>query len=107
MYLLGYFGQEGYKLLERETGAVFQSCNVIFKEETTNFTMPLSQLLDNNETSTPIYLETPQDQSNGVEQPLLTNKTNTHSIIDGNRQETAPRPMQMAELHTGDQNSRQ
>jgi len=68
--------------------------------------MPLSQLLDNNETDTPIYLETPQDQSNAVEQPPLTNKTNAHSIIDGNRQETAPRPMQMAEPHTGDQNSK-
>jgi len=31
-YLLGYFGQEGYKLLDRKTGAVFKSRDVIFEE---------------------------------------------------------------------------
>ena len=36
--LLGYFGCEGYKLLERETGSVFRSCDVIFEEGDTNLT---------------------------------------------------------------------
>ena len=34
--LLGYFGHGGYKLLDRTTGAVFRSRDVIFKEGTTH-----------------------------------------------------------------------
>jgi len=30
--LLDYFRHNGYKLLERNTGAVFRSCDVIFEE---------------------------------------------------------------------------
>jgi len=33
--LFGYFGHDGYKLLEKSTGAVFRSCNIIFEEGTT------------------------------------------------------------------------
>jgi len=35
--LLGYFGREGYKLLDRETGSVFRSRDVIFEEGSTNY----------------------------------------------------------------------
>jgi len=34
--LLGYFGWEGYKLLDRKTGAVFKSRDVIFEEGITH-----------------------------------------------------------------------
>jgi len=34
--LLGYFGHNGYKLLDKSTGTVFKSQDVIFKEGTTH-----------------------------------------------------------------------
>lgn len=34
--MIGYFGHEGYKLLERSTGSVFRSRDVIFEEGETN-----------------------------------------------------------------------
>jgi len=49
--LLGYFGNNGYKLLEKNTGAVFRSHDVIFKEGTTNYAKqptPTSFTDDNN-----------------------------------------------------------
>ena len=36
--LLGYFGHDGYKLLEKNTGAIFRSHNVIFEEGITHYT---------------------------------------------------------------------
>jgi len=36
--LLGYFGRDEYKLLDRETGSTFCSHNVIFEEGITHFT---------------------------------------------------------------------
>ena len=38
--LLGYFGRDGYKLLEKNTGAIFKSRDVIFKEEITHLAKP-------------------------------------------------------------------
>jgi len=35
--LLGYFGHDGYKLLEKNTSAIFRSHNVIFKEGITYY----------------------------------------------------------------------
>jgi len=49
--LLGYFGQEGYKLLDQKTGVVFKSRNIIFKEGITHLaeqTMYTSFSEDNN-----------------------------------------------------------
>jgi len=36
--LLEYFGRDGYKLLDRETGSTFCSHDVIFEEGITHFT---------------------------------------------------------------------
>ena len=49
--LLSYFGNDSYKLLEKNTGAVFRSHNVIFEEGTTNYAKqptPISFTDDNN-----------------------------------------------------------
>ena len=35
--LLGYFGHDSYKLLEKNTGAIFRSCDVIFEEGITHY----------------------------------------------------------------------
>jgi len=35
--LLGYFGHNGYKLLEKNTGAIFRSRDVMFKEGITHY----------------------------------------------------------------------
>jgi len=34
--LLGYFGHDGYKLLNKSTGAIFKSQDIIFEEGTTH-----------------------------------------------------------------------
>jgi len=35
--LFGYFGHDSYKLLEKNTSAIFRSCDVIFEEGTTHY----------------------------------------------------------------------
>jgi len=40
--LLGYFGYDSYKLLEKSTGAVFRSHDVIFEEGTTHYARQLT-----------------------------------------------------------------
>jgi len=37
--LLGYFGHNGYKLLDKSTGAIFKSRDVIFEEGITHLVM--------------------------------------------------------------------
>jgi len=49
--LLGYFGHDSYKLLEKNTGAVFRSHDVIFEEGTTHYAKqptPISFTDENN-----------------------------------------------------------
>ena len=49
--LLGYFGHNSYKLLDKTTGAMFKSRDVIFKEGTTYIAkqvLPKHNLLDTN-----------------------------------------------------------
>jgi len=49
--LLGYFGHDRYKLLDKSTGTVFKSRNVIFKEEITHLAKQstLTVLSNNND----------------------------------------------------------
>jgi len=35
--LFGYFGHDSYKLLKKNTSAIFRSCDVIFEEGTTHY----------------------------------------------------------------------
>jgi len=47
--LLEYFGQDGYKLLNRETRSIFRSWDVIFEEGTTHFiTQPANMNISND-----------------------------------------------------------
>ena len=64
--LLGYFGCNEYKLLEKSTGTVFRSQDVIFKEEVTYFAKQLFSIIfpnNNNPFSyTPLHTETRLDE---------------------------------------------
>jgi len=48
--LLGYFGCDGYKLLDKVTGIVFKSQDIIFEEGTTHIArqLTLAVFYDNN-----------------------------------------------------------
>ena len=64
--LLGYFGRDRYKLLEKSTGTVFRSQNVIFKEGVTYFAKQLSSVIFSNNDDpfsyTPSHTETRSDE---------------------------------------------
>jgi len=47
--LLGYFGHDGYKLLDKSTGAVFRSQDIIFKEEITHIAKQPNLIIFNKE----------------------------------------------------------
>jgi len=52
--LLGYFGQDGYKLLDRETGSTYRSHDVIFEKRITHFTTQPTHMDTTNEDLFPI-----------------------------------------------------
>jgi len=56
--LLGYFGCDGYKLLDKSTGTVFKSQNVIFEERTTHLAKQLTPVVfyDDNDPITNDHL---------------------------------------------------
>jgi len=95
--LLGYFGQDGYKLLNRETGSTFCSCDVIFKEGITHFT------------TQPIHTDTINEDSFLITEIILqqakpkqeSTKTDPKPQTDANipQQMITPRLLPMMELH--------
>jgi len=64
--LLGYFGRDGYKLLEKSTGTVFRSRDVIFEEGVTHFVKQPSSVIFSNDDDpfsyTPSHTETRSDE---------------------------------------------
>ena len=59
--LLGYFGRGGYKLLDKQTGSVFRSRDVIFIEGNTNYATQ-SVHIDINDTNDPFLTAETQQQ---------------------------------------------
>jgi len=64
--LLGYFGCNGYKLLEKSTETVFRSRDIIFEEGVTHFAKQLSSVIFSNNDDpfsyTPSHTETRSDE---------------------------------------------
>ena len=95
--LLGYFGHNGYKLLDKTTGTVFKSRDVIFEEGTTHIARQptLAILYDNNNPF--IYNSLP---NNNAASP--NNNASTDQIplsIQG----ITPRPLASYDLHKNTQ----
>jgi len=47
--LLGYFGHDGYKLLDKSTGAVFRSQDIIFEERIMHIAKQSNPIIFNKE----------------------------------------------------------
>ena len=99
--LLGYFGRESYKLLERSTGTVFKSRNVIFEEGSTHFTkQPTPIPFDEENDPFPFH------HMFGQPIPSIKDERSDNNSQDTNQgnfeqlsQKTAPRPLPMLDLH--------
>ena len=91
--LLGYFGHNGYKLLNKNTGTIFKSRNVIFKEETTHLAkQPTSTVLsDNNDP----FADKPQQNDNIIGPSDDPKPEPTPPPIHG----ITPRPLASSNLH--------
>ena len=102
--LLGYFGQNRYKLLNRKTGSTFHSHNIIFKEEITHFT---TQLMHTDTVNKDPFLIT-ETISQQTEPKQESTKTDPKSQTDANvpQQMIVPRPLLMTELYKETQDLR-
>ena len=78
--LLGYFGRDGYKLLDRETGSTFRSRDVIFEEGITHFTTQQTHTDTTNEDPFPIT----ETISRQAEPKQESTKTDPKSQTDAN-----------------------
>jgi len=97
--LLGYFGHDGYKLLEKSTGAVFRSRDVIFEEGTTHYARqptPTSFTDKNN----PFPYE-PRNQTQTIEENGSNDMEGIliQDLAGPPLQVIAPRPLTITELH--------
>ena len=90
--LLGYFGQDGYKLLNRKTGSTFRSQDVIFKEGTTHLTtQPTNMNIgDNNNLFATIE---------GTMKPPAEIQETPQNLSNASQQEITLRPLPMSDLH--------
>ena len=94
--LLGYFGHDGYKLLDKSTGTVFKSRDVIFEEGITHLVKQLTPTVlsdDNDPFATRLQQNGSVDMVKDNPKPdtiLLP----THGIV--------PRPLPSSELHETD-----
>ena len=89
--LLGYFGRNRYKLLEKSTGTVFRSWDVIFKGVTHFVKQPSSVIFPNDDNPfsyTPSHTETRSDE-------IVT----PQKILTPLHHEIASRPLPITDLH--------
>jgi len=92
--LLGYFGHERYKLLDRSTGAVFKSRDVIFKEGTTHLAkQPTSTIFTNNND-----LFKHNNNETAMSKNDTTNRSEPNNIIPLTHR-IAPRPLPSCDLY--------
>jgi len=98
--LLGYFRHDGYKLLDKTTGAVFKSRDIIFEEGTTHLAKQLTPTVFFNDNNPFTYI--PQHIS------ITDNYDNDLALepIPPPIQGIVPRPLAVSDLHK-DSNSKQ
>jgi len=95
--LLGYFGHNGYKLLDKTTDIVFKSRDVISEERTTHIMRQptLAVLYDDNDPF--IYNSLPNNNAASSDNNASTNQ------IPLSIQGIAPRPLASCDLHKNTQ----
>jgi len=97
--LLGYYGHNGYKLLERSTGTIFKSRDVIFKEGETHYAKQPTSVIFTDDTDPFSYQ---CYNSNSVPDKIDIPSTSTipkETLVKTIPQEIAPRPFPITELH--------
>jgi len=70
--LLGYFGHDGYKLLDKSTGAVFRSQDIIFEKGITHIAKQSNLIIfnkENNPFRLSLELKTKTKQESTPENP--------------------------------------
>jgi len=99
--LLGYFRHDGYKLLEKSTGTVFRSRDVIFEEGVTHLAKQPTPVIfpDNNNPfsySQKVNTTHPETESNKG-----SNISTSQATAEPLHNEIAPRPLPITDLHRG------
>jgi len=97
--LLGYYGHDGYKLLERSTGTIFKSRDIIFEEGETHYTKQPTSVIFTDDTDPFPYQ---RHNSNSVPDNVDIPSTSTipkETLVKTIPQEIAPRPLLITELH--------
>lgn len=89
--MIGYYGRDGYKLLNTENGAVVKSRDIIFEEGLTHLAEPPTRTVLTHETD-PFVKTT--DKGETELQTEAAPKVVPDQIV------TAPRPLRMTDLHT-------
>jgi len=97
--LLGYFGYDGYKLLEKNTGVVFRSHDVIFEEGTTNYAKQLTPTSFTDENNPFPYRLDNQTQVSSENRSNNTMGELDQKLIRLPLQVIAPQPSIITELH--------
>jgi len=97
--LLGYFGHDSYKLLEKNTGAVFRSHDVIFEEGTTNYAKQPTPTSFTDENNPFPYRPDNQTQVSSENRSNDTMGELDQELIRPPLQVIAPRLSTITELH--------
>jgi len=101
--LLGYFGHNGYKLLDKSTGAVLRSWNIIFEEGITHIAKQPNPIIfnkENNPFQLSLELKTETKQESTPENPNPNLGPNSDPL-----QATAPRPLPIPRIHDEERES--
>jgi len=101
--LLGYFEHNGYKLLDKSTGAVFRFRNVIFEEEIMHIAKQPDPIIFNKENDPfrpSLELKTETKQESTPENPNPNLGPNSDLL-----QTTAPRPLPIPRIHDKERES--
>lgn len=91
--LIGYYGRDGYKLLNTENGSVVKSRDIIFEEGRTHLARAPTRTVFTNDTDP--FTATSEDDVSTSPDPT---PDPPKSLPD--RMPTAPRPLQMTKLHS-------
>ena len=96
--LLGYFGRELYKLLERASGTIFKSRDVIFEEGITHFSSQPKPTIFSEDNDPFVYKQNPEkppEIGTANKRDPEKDQSNNNPLFQG----IAPRPMPISDLH--------
>jgi len=97
--LLEYYGHDGYKLLERSTGTIFKSHDIIFKEGEIHYAkQPTSVIFTDDTDSFPYQCHNSNSVPDNIDIPS-TSTIHKETLVKTTPQEIASRPLPITELH--------